>query len=107
MMNRGDVWWVDFSKSKSGEIRKTRPAIIVSNNSANKFLNRIQVVPLSSQVAKIYPSEAIVTFGGKQNKALADQITTAAKERLTSKAGQLSAKDMASVDRVIKLQLGL
>jgi mRNA interferase MazF len=107
MMNRGDVWWVDFSKSKSGEIRKTRPAIIVSNNSANKFLNRIQVVPLSSLVAKFYPSEAIVTFGGKQNKALADQITTAAKERLTSKAGQLSAKDMASVDRVIKLQLGL
>ena len=106
-MSRGEVWWVDFSRGQGGETQKTRPAVIVSNNSANKFLNRIQVVPLSGQVAKIYPSEAMVTFDGKQSKALADQITTATKGRLKNKAGSLSAKDMASVDRVIRLQLGL
>jgi len=106
-MNRGEVWWIDFSKARGGEVQKARPAVIVSNNSANKFLNRLQVIPLSSQVAKVYPSEAIVTFGGKQSKAMADQITTASKERLKNKAGSLSAKDMASVDRVIKVQLGL
>lgn len=106
-MTRGEVWWVDFSVGQGGKIQKTRPAVIVSNNSANKFLNRLQIVPLSSQVAKVYPSEAIVTFGGKQNKELADQITMASKERFKNKAGSLSAKDMASVDRVIKLQLNL
>jgi mRNA interferase MazF len=106
-MNRGEIWWVDFSGGKGGEIEKTRPAVVVSNNSANSFLNRIQVVPLSSQVSKVYPSEAIVTFDGKQSKAMADQITTASKERLKNRAGHLSSKDMASVDRVIKVQLGL
>lgn len=106
-MNRGEVWWVDFSGGQGGEIQKTRPAVIVSNDSANKFLNRVQVVPLSSQVTKVYPSEAIVIFEGKQSKALADQIATTTKGRLKSKAGSLSAKDMVSVDRVIKVQLGL
>jgi len=106
-MNRGEVWWVDFSSGHGGEIQKARPAVIVSNNSANKFLNRLQVIPLSSQVTKVYPSEAIVTLDGKQNKALADQITTASKGRLKNKAGSLSSKDMVSIDRIIKIQLGL
>jgi mRNA interferase MazF len=106
-MTRGEVWWIDFSQSKGGEIQKTRPAVIVSNNSSNKFLNRLQVVPLSSQITKVYPSETLVTVGGKQSKAMADQITTAARSRLKSKAGKLSSQDMASVDRIIKVQLDL
>jgi len=75
-MMRGEVWWIDFDPSIGGEIRKKRPAIIMSNDAANHYLNRVQVVPITSNVDRLYPSEAYVTFRGKKSKAMADQITT-------------------------------
>ncbi|NQT68389.1 MAG: type II toxin-antitoxin system PemK/MazF family toxin, partial [Desulfobacteraceae bacterium] len=50
-MKRGEVWWINFDPSIGGEIRKKRPAVIVSNDAANHFLNRVQVVPLTSSVS--------------------------------------------------------
>ena len=79
MMKRGEVWWVSFDPSIGGEIRKKRPAVIVSNNAANQFLNRVQVVPLTSSVGKLYPSEAYITLRRKKAKAMADQLTTVSK----------------------------
>ncbi len=51
---RGEVWWVSLDRSVGGEIRKTRAAVIVSNNAADAVLNRIVVVPISSETAKLY-----------------------------------------------------
>lgn len=106
-MNRGEVWWVNFDPAVGGEITKRRPAIILSNDASNRHLNRVQVVPLTSSVAKLYPSEAYVVLEGEQRKALADQLATLSKQRLSERIGQLSREDMRKVERVVRLQLGL
>lgn len=106
-MKRGEVWWVNFEPSFGSETRKIRPAVIVSNNSSNAHLNRVQVIPLTSNTGKCYPSETVVTFDDKENKVMADQIATVDKQRLQSCAGSLSNKDLKQVERIIKVQLGL
>ncbi|NOZ71630.1 MAG: type II toxin-antitoxin system PemK/MazF family toxin [Chloroflexi bacterium] len=106
-MKRGEVWWVNFDPSVGGEIRKKRPAVIVSNDIANKYLNRVQVVPLTSKTGRVYPSEALVHVGQRQNKAMADQLTTVSKRRLMDKLGRVSRDDMLMIESAIRIQLGL
>ena len=106
-MIRGEVWWVSFGPSVGGEVRRQRPAVIVSNDVSNRYLNRLQVVPLTSNVGRLYPSEAYVQLRGRQHKAMADQLTTVSKIRLVELAGQLSDADIQQVEHAITVQLGL
>ncbi|SKA16407.1 mRNA interferase MazF [Trichlorobacter thiogenes] len=106
-MKRGNVWWVNYEPSIGSETRKIRPAIIVSNNSANTHLNRVQVIPLTSNTGKCYPSEAVVLLNGVENKAMADQLATVDKQRLQNCAGSISTREMKQVEKALKIQLGL
>lgn len=96
-----------FNPCLGGAIQRTRPAVVLSNDTANALLNRVRLVPLSSQVNRLYPAEAAVMLNGAPRKAMADQVTTASKRRLRRRLGMLSAADVAAVVRALGVQLGI
>lgn len=105
-MRRGEVLRVEFDPSIGSEIRKIRPAVIVSNDAANRHLSRV-VVPLTSATDRIYPSEALVQMGERSSKAMADQIMVADKARFKSRLDVLSRADLEAVEGAIKIRLAL
>ena len=106
-MKRGEVWWVAFDPALGSEIQKTRPAIIVSNDSANRNLKRVVVVPLTTNTSRVFPGEASVSVAGEFCKAMSDQLMAADKLRLKEKLATLSKSDMLEVEQAICVHLGL
>ena len=106
-MKRGDVWWVEFDPAIGSEIAKRRPAIIVSNDSANRNLSHVVVIPLTSNIAKVYPGEALVKLGNQTSKAMTDQIMAADKSRLKDQLGTVSRADMELVEDAMRVHLGM
>ena len=106
-MKRSEVWWVAFDQAVGSEIQKTRPAIIVSNDSANRNLKRVVVVPLTTNTSRVFPGEARVSVAGEFCKAMSDQLMAADKLRLKEKLATLSKSDMLEVEQAICVHLGL
>ena len=80
---------------------------MVSNDTSNGLLNRVQVVPISSQTDRNYRAEAAITLNDQPRKAMADQITTVSKRRLQRRLDQLTMDDMEAVARAMRIQLSL
>ena len=106
-MLRGEVWWVEFDPAVGSEIHKTRPAVIVSNDAANRNLTRVVVVPVTSNTGRQYPGEALITVAGQSSKAMADQIMAADQSRLKTRLDMLSKADILAVEDAIKIHLAL
>jgi mRNA interferase MazF len=106
-MKRGEVWWVDFEPASGSESRKTRPAVIISNDASNTALSRVVVIPFTSNTSRIYPGNALVNVNGKPGKLMADQIMTADKSRLKNYIGVLNSGDMAKVAETVRIHLEL
>ena len=104
---RGDVYWGALDPAVGTEIKKTRPAVVVSNNSCNQFGTRVFVMPLTSNVESLFPGEAGVIVKGKPARAIGDQIRSLDKSRLRAKIETLNAKQLKAVDDALRITLNL
>ena len=92
---QAQVWWVNLDPTVGSEIRKTRPAVIVSPDELNAHLNTVVVVPLTS--GRAYPFRIPTKVGGKDGVAAVDQVRTIDKRRLTKKISTLKPAAMKPI----------
>jgi mRNA interferase MazF len=104
---RGEIYWVALNPTVGTEIKKTRPAVVVSNDSCNTHGSRVVVLPVTSNVDSLYPGEALIQIKGQPGRALGDQIRSLDKIRLQSRIGSLTAEEMAAVDEALLVTLGI
>ena len=89
------------------EIRKTRPAVIVSNDSCNRYGTRVVVLPITGNVDSLFPGEALITVRGKPGRALGDQIRSIDKSRLKARVGTVTPAEMVRLEEALVVTLGL
>jgi len=111
-MRRGEIYYADLSPTVGTEINKRRPVLIVSNEANNRAANTVTVLPITSNVSRIYPFEIAPSPKDsglpKPSKAQAQRIRTISKERIRGKAlGRLSANVMRNAADAIRLHLDL
>ena len=113
-MLRGEIRIVDLGTALPGDAAKRRPAVIVSNDGANAMAARLgrgvlTVVPMTSNVDRVYPFQALVsaeTSGLKQDsKAQAEQVRSVSVDRIGEQVGQVSAGEMLELDDALRLHL--
>ena len=111
MMNRGDVYLVDVEPSVGAEIRKKRPAMIISCNEANKHLRTVMVIPFSSKTEKVYPFEVLVSKEQSglniDSKLKIPQLRAVDKARMSKYIGTLNDELLADIEKAIKLHLAM
>ncbi len=100
---RGEIYWVTFDPSQGTEIKKTRPAIVISNNMLNKNLNRVIVAPITSNVKNIFDFDCAVTIDKKEGKIMLDQLRSIDKSRLKDRIEMIEAKTQAKLEEALKI----
>lgn len=101
MVKRGDVYVVTLDPTLGHEIRKTRPAMVVSPDEMNAGLATVIVAPMTTK-AHPYPTRVPVTFGGKRGFVVLDQIRTVDRARLTRRLGAVSPTALERVLAVLE-----
>lgn len=106
-IKRGDVFWVKLDPAIGSEIKKTRPAVVISNNIQNEIGVRFIVAPITSSIDKVYPFEALLEIANKKGKAQLDQIRTIDAKRLGDFIVHLSPQEIQQIDLSLKLVLSI
>ena len=106
-MNRGEIWWVHFDPVQGSEIRKIRPAVVVTADGLNRARRTVVVVPLSTGPQPRPPLVVATPSAGASSVAVCDQIRAVDKRRLTRSEGRLAAADLRAVEDGLRRVLEL
>lgn len=107
-ISRGDIFWVDFDPAKATETKKTRPAIVCSNDIMNQNSLRVVVAPVTSNLNRVYSFEyEIKGHLAIKGKVMLDQLRSIDKSRLKGKIDSLSHEEMREIDLIIRFILGM
>lgn len=106
-VQRGEVWWVNLDPTQGGEIRKTRPAVVLTADPLNRARRTVVVVPLSTGPAPRPPIVVDTPSAGTGSVAVCDQLRAVDKSRLTRRAGQLATADLRAVENGVRAVLEL
>lgn len=106
---RGEIWLVSLEPVVGHEIGKTRPALVISNDRNNQFAETITVLPITSNVKKIYPFETFLpkreTNLPVDSKIKSNQIRTVDKKRLIKLIGNISEEKLKEVKQALFIHL--
>ncbi|HZV50232.1 MAG TPA: type II toxin-antitoxin system PemK/MazF family toxin [Candidatus Dormibacteraeota bacterium] len=115
-MRRGDIYWVDFEPVRGSEVNKRRPAVVVSNDAANRAAERrgtglVTVVPITSNTDRVLPFQTLLKAAEcglpRDSKAQAERVRTVAVERLAGRIGAVPAASLRRLDDALRLHLAL
>lgn len=112
-MKRGEIYFADLDATVGNEIKKIRPVLIISNNANNNVANTITIIPITSNVNKVYPFEVLIKAHDsglmKTSKAQCHQIRTISKQRISNKKAQgiVGNTILSKINVALKLHLDL
>jgi mRNA interferase MazF len=115
-MRRGDVYLVNLEPAHGSEANKTRPAVVVSGDAANRIVERtgqgvLTVLPITSSVTRVHEFQVLLAAGvgglDRESKVQAEQVRAVAPARLGRRLGSLPMAAMAQVDRALRVHLAL
>ncbi|MFO2976080.1 type II toxin-antitoxin system PemK/MazF family toxin [Legionella pneumophila serogroup 3] len=112
-MKRGEIYYADLDPTVGDETKKIRPVLIISNNANNIAANTITIVPITSNVNKVYPFEVLLNSNdsglSKTSKAQCHQIRTISKNRISNMKvqGIVSNLILSKINSALKLHLDL
>jgi len=115
-MRRGDVVWVDLDPARASEANTRRPAVVVSNDGANRTAARpgrgvVTVVPMTTNVERVYPFQVLLDADRcglpSTSKAQAEQIRPVSIDRVGETLGRLPADLLDDLARAIRLHVAI
>jgi mRNA interferase MazF len=104
-LRRGEVWWVQLDPTRGGEIKKTRPCVIVSNDNANDRRLTVMVVQFSTSPKEHPPFTVEVHCAGKKVSAIVDQTRAVTKERFVSWQERIALHELAAIEIALAMLL--
>lgn len=111
MVQRGFIYWIDLNPVIGSEIGKIRPAIIISNDLNNRYGSTVTIIPISSTVGKLYPTDVLLEKGegglASDSKAKTEQIRTVDKRRIGKNIGEISVTKMQAIEDALLIHLNI